>query len=165
MAEHWAATLDQLLSEAGAMLTFNPPDEHLRQCWDVAVKKVREQHACIKELEEELEGQEASAELHANLNRRAAKALGKPSEGTGSSWHDIPECIEGLRAHIGVLEGSNPLYLTRRELDCLDQLIGYVTELTGDLEEAIQGRRDRAAVRSMLRKVRAALAGEVAKDA
>jgi len=42
----------------------------------------------------ELEGSERAAEMHSNLNRRAAKALGKPFEGPGSSWHDIPECIE-----------------------------------------------------------------------
>ncbi len=40
---------------------------------------------------------EIQRDLHADLNLRAAEALGKPSEGEGSSWHDIPERIEQLR--------------------------------------------------------------------
>lgn len=42
-------------------------------------------------------GEDQSRALHADLNRRAAAALGKPFEGPGSSWHDIPECITRLR--------------------------------------------------------------------
>lgn len=47
----------------------------------------------IRRLREEL----ASRDMHADLNRRTAEALGKPSEGVGSSWHDIPECVRRLR--------------------------------------------------------------------
>lgn len=71
--------------------------------------------ACIKELKEELAIAEASARLHAGLNRRAAKALGKPREGTGSSWHDIPECITALCSRVEELEEENERLLIRLE--------------------------------------------------
>lgn len=58
----------------------------------------------IASLRDELEDAVAGNELHAGLNRRAALALRKPSQGAGSSWHDIPECIEKLRARIKELE-------------------------------------------------------------
>lgn len=45
-------------------------------------------------------GEDQSRALHADLNRRAATALGKPFEGPGSSWHDIPECITRLRERL-----------------------------------------------------------------
>ena len=48
--------------------------------------------------------EDRSRALHADLNRRAAAALGKPFEGPGSSWHDIPECIERLAARAWRLE-------------------------------------------------------------
>ena len=45
-------------------------------------------------------GADKSASLHADLNRRAARALGKPFSGLNSSWHDIPEQIEAMRFRI-----------------------------------------------------------------
>lgn len=56
------------------------------------------------ELETERDEESASADLHADLNRRAAKALGKPTEGDGSSWHDIPEWIDRLRERLTLAE-------------------------------------------------------------
>lgn len=61
-------------------------------------ERLQDANTHIKKLEVDLKIAEASAALHAGLNRRAAKALGKPTVGTGSSWHDIPEWIETLRA-------------------------------------------------------------------
>lgn len=46
---------------------------------------------------EEIKDKNASLTLQGDLNRNAAKALGKPFKGEGSSWHDIPEQIIRLR--------------------------------------------------------------------
>lgn len=54
----------------------------------------------IVALRARMEDAEASRELHVKINKRAADALGKPSEGERSSWHDIPEEITTLRARM-----------------------------------------------------------------
>lgn len=38
-----------------------------------------------------------TVELHASISRRTAEVLGKPLEGKGSSWHDIPEGVAKLQ--------------------------------------------------------------------
>ena len=53
-----------------------------------------------KELINEVEDLKLSLDLHEDLNRRAAKALGKPFAGPRSSWHDIPEEILQLKKEI-----------------------------------------------------------------
>ena len=54
----------------------------------------------LRKLREDLEDEQTASDLHAALNRRTAKALGKPVTGEGSTWHDIPEQIEALRETI-----------------------------------------------------------------
>ncbi len=56
--------------------------------------------AALETCHDELTGEEKSRDMHADLNRRAALALGKPFEGENSSWHDIPEQITALRAKL-----------------------------------------------------------------
>lgn len=51
----------------------------------------------VARVKRELGGQIASADMHRELNRRVAEALGKPTEGEGSSWHDLPECVARIR--------------------------------------------------------------------
>lgn len=53
----------------------------------------------------ELEGQEQRADLHANLNRRCADALGlnRPEADVWPSWHDMPERIAALMARVAEL--------------------------------------------------------------
>jgi hypothetical protein len=46
---------------------------------------------------QELKDTEASLDLLADLNRGTAEALGKPKEGEGVSWLDIPEWVAKLR--------------------------------------------------------------------
>ena len=58
----------------------------------------------LERLREEIKGAEASRQLHADLNRRTAEALGKPHEGKGSSWHDIPECVAHLSAALNACD-------------------------------------------------------------
>ena len=55
----------------------------------------------MSRLKSKLDAETKRADLHADINRRAAAALGKPTTGEGSSWHDIPECI--TRARVGEL--------------------------------------------------------------
>jgi hypothetical protein len=57
-------------------------------------------------LRAELEAENKRANLHADLNRRAAQALGKPECGNGSTWHDIPEWITRLRAERDALRAA-----------------------------------------------------------
>lgn len=55
----------------------------------------------IAALESELKEEEGRANLHANLNREVAQALGLSF---GTSWHDLPERVERLISHIADLE-------------------------------------------------------------
>lgn len=71
--------------------------------------RLKEAEARCKMLAREAADEVRSRELHADLNRRAAKALGKPFEGEGSSWHDIPECIVALKDRVEAAERSERL--------------------------------------------------------
>jgi hypothetical protein len=58
----------------------------------------------IKELEAEVVEADATAEMHAAINRRVAAALGRPESGPGSSWDSMPREVEGLKAKIEAME-------------------------------------------------------------
>lgn len=51
----------------------------------------------IAELREKLADEERRGDLHADLNKRVAEAIGNPFTGPGSSWHDLPEKVAALR--------------------------------------------------------------------
>jgi hypothetical protein len=63
---------------------------------DANEEDLRLVRARLKVVEKERDEARASAALHARIVERSARALGKPMEGEGSSWHDIPECIAVL---------------------------------------------------------------------
>ena len=48
----------------------------------------------------EIAAESNRADLHADINRRTAVALGKPTSGEGSSWHDIPEQVAALKVRL-----------------------------------------------------------------
>jgi hypothetical protein len=50
-----------------------------------------------RELREELAAEIRAGDLYRELNRRTAEALGKPFDGKGSSWHDIPDRVRALQ--------------------------------------------------------------------
>jgi len=58
----------------------------------------------IRRLRAEVADTEKAREMHAEINRRTAEALGKPHEGEGSSWHDIPEWVALNAAFIEGME-------------------------------------------------------------
>lgn len=62
----------------------------------------REMGDQIAALRAELEAQEASTELHANINRAVAKALGQEF---GESWHDLGEKVAALKEALSVEKG------------------------------------------------------------
>lgn len=51
----------------------------------------------IVELKQKLADEERRGDLHADLNKRVAEAVGNPFSGPGSSWHDLPEKVAALR--------------------------------------------------------------------
>jgi predicted RNA-binding protein YlxR (DUF448 family) len=80
---------------------------------DAATKPL---HVEIERLRSELDDTERSRKLHTGINRRAHKALGGTEEGEGSSWHDIPERISGLKQQLADARASEKdsraMYLT-----------------------------------------------------
>lgn len=50
--------------------------------------------------------EEAAGDLHRDINRRTALALGKPLSGEGSSWHDIPERVSALVVRVKEVDAS-----------------------------------------------------------
>ena len=87
-------------TEDGMEVDPQPPkgsgysEDHFLKATDVAALEAR-----LAEIEEE-----GRADLHADINRRVAAALGKPPQGEGSSWHDLPECVSALRARLAEIE-------------------------------------------------------------
>lgn len=57
----------------------------------------------VERLKVEVESEQRSGDMHRELNRRVADALGKPRSGTGSSWHDLPEQVAALKAQLDAL--------------------------------------------------------------
>lgn len=75
---------------------------------------VAELEKTIEELHGEIHDLQGSLDLQSGLNERTAKALGKPSEGEGSSWHDMPECVADLRKQLA--EANSQLAIRDRDL-------------------------------------------------
>lgn len=100
-ADHNYAQSMRLKALAADCEAEHPPEPWAKKLQEELDTNASEVMRLQGELAEAMESEgdfEHSAELHSSLNRRAAKALGKPFEGAGSSWHDIPEQIEALRA-------------------------------------------------------------------
>jgi hypothetical protein len=98
-AEKLARLADQI-AEAVTVTTYRDGDYDLD-----ATQAIPLVEAFLKERDARMEDEyERTVALHADLNRRAAAALGKPFAGKGSSWHDIPECITALRAKLKAAE-------------------------------------------------------------
>jgi hypothetical protein len=55
----------------------------------------------VERLTTEVEDEERATNMYVDIIRRTAKALGKPFEGPGSSWHDLPKWVERLKAELG----------------------------------------------------------------
>lgn len=60
----------------------------------------------IAELREKLADEERRGDLHADLNKRVAEAIGNPFTGPGSSWHDLPEKVAALRTRAEAAEAE-----------------------------------------------------------
>ena len=59
----------------------------------------------------EIAAESNRADLHANLVRRTAAALGKPTSGEGSDWSDIPEQVAALKVQISEQCETCTLYM------------------------------------------------------
>ena len=60
----------------------------------------------IVELKQKLADEERRGDLHADLNKRVAEAVGNPFSGPGSSWHDLPEKVAALRTRAEAAEAK-----------------------------------------------------------
>jgi hypothetical protein len=97
----------QTLHESNAVCACGCPIEAHENYGEDGMSCPAEGHDCLptskavlsmlERLREDLIDEQTASDLHAVLNRRAAKALGKPVSGKNSTWHDIPEQIEALR--------------------------------------------------------------------
>lgn len=86
----------------------------------------------ISENIETEQGEEFRSEMFADIVRRSAQALGKPFEGEGSSWHDVPECIASLRARVGELERERDAAVSD-----LQDAVDFVYKVYGESNETL----------------------------
>lgn len=105
-----------LFEESNAVCACGCPNEDHENYGEDGMSCPVEGHECVptskavlsmlQRLRKDVQDELASSDMHISLNRRAAKALGKPFEGENSSWHDIPEQIEALQETIERYEAA-----------------------------------------------------------
>jgi hypothetical protein len=110
----------------------------------------------VEEGKADLAAEVESGNLHRDLNRRAAEALGKPFAGEGSSWHDIPDQIahlkEGLREMTGDAKSLRAVYEEERDKrrKAEDDAQENWQSIKRLKEELVQANRDKEALRERL---------------
>lgn len=81
--------------------------KHLRGALAEQAADLARVTAVREEAQQERDDEIRAGDLHRELNRRTAEALGKPFEGPNSSWHDIPEQVATLRAEHDTLKAAS----------------------------------------------------------
>ena len=105
--------LDDRLDGVDQCLMPDGLNEHERRELDRLIAKVllptltpREREIALtvyRTMRDRADEETKAGDLHRDLNRRTAEALGKPSEGDNSSWHDIPDQVRDLKRKADLL--------------------------------------------------------------
>ena len=88
------------------------------------LQQVVRQQETITALDAELAGTESACNMHANINRAVAAALGQK---TGETWHNLGEKVDALRAENERLKGAlDAISSWRKTAHEYDDDMGYV---------------------------------------